>query len=694
MSSRFARLVIAAAAFAAIGGAATDLENLAALHGASGEESAVASYVLERLGGRARLDSTGSVTITYGEGGPHLLLAAGLDEPGYAVSEITADGYLRLQRLADPPPNYQFDSYFAGRPVLVHRYGATPLPAVVAAPSVHFASDRGYSSSARGVDRLFVDAGAATREQIERAGVRVLDRATLERRPYRLGGERVSSAWISSRAGAAVLLALAEQLTAAPPPRKVSLAFVAQQHYHNAGLAHALLGLKPDETIVLRPGGGDSPGTAGASGYSSELAAKLLDEAEELGLKLGRSSGAKLSFGPFNPNGPWPEAEKAAVMTLGVEHADTPVETADFAKLEATATLLAAHAGAEGDALGAALRRERDSPRQEALRESDRMYPWEDALRALTAISGVSGDEGRVRAEILSRLPKSLRGAAQTDERGNLIVRLGPASGAPQALFIAHMDEVGFAVTRGRPQELTLETRGGVADDLFSYQALLFAGAGGPVPGLMARFGTAASAAEHAEGVTATVPKAYRRLLGSRINARSLDDRAGCAVLLHALGQLADAARRAQSAVWFAFSVEEETGLLGAEDLAARTRFERVYAIDSLVTSDSPLEPTRIANLKLGEGAAVRAIDNSGIAPRAEVERVAALARDEKIPLQVGVTAGGNDGSKFVPHGAVNVPLSFPLRYSHTAAEVADLGDIDALARLVAALARQELSAP
>ncbi len=182
------------------------------------------------------------------------------------------------------------------------------------------------------------------------------------------------------------------------------------------------------------------------------------------------------------------------------------------------------------------------------------------------------------------------------------------------------------------------------------------------------------------------------RLLGSRINARSLDDRAGCAVLLYALERISDEARRANGAVWFVFSVEEETGLLGAEALAARTAPARVYAVDSLVTSDSPLEPTRIANLRLGDGAALRAIDNSGITSRAEIARVARLAAERGIPLQMGVTAGGNDGSKFVPHGSINIPLSFPLRYSHTAAEVADLEDIDALARLTAELAREELA--
>ena len=60
--------------------------------------------------------------------------------------------------------------------------------------------------------------------------------------------------------------------------------------------------------------------------------------------------------------------------------------------------------------------------------------------------------------------------------------------------------------------------------------------------------------------------------------------------------------------------------------------------------------------------------------------------------MQRGVTSGGNDGSCFVRHGSVNIPLSWPLRYAHTAAEVSDLRDVEALERIVAALVDWELA--
>jgi PAS domain S-box-containing protein len=106
-----------------------------------------------------------------------------------------------------------------------------------------------------------------------------------------------------------------------------------------------------------------------------------------------------------------------------------------------------------------------------------------------------------------------------------------------------------------------------------------------------------------------------------------------------------------------------------------------------------PLEDRRIGYAALGAGFVVRAIDESGMIPRRAVQRIAELAALRGIPMQVGVTAGGNDGSRFVTAGAINIPLSWPLRYAHTAAEVADLRDIEALLRITTALLEQELSA-
>jgi len=83
----------------------------------------------------------------------------------------------------------------------------------------------------------------------------------------------------------------------------------------------------------------------------------------------------------------------------------------------------------------------------------------------------------------------------------------------------------------------------------------------------------------------------------------------------------------------------------------------------------------------------VRALDNSSATPPAEVDRVLSIARAARIPMQVGTTNGGNDGSEFVRYGAVDVPIGWPLRYSHSPAEVIDLRDLVSLSRIIERLA-------
>jgi putative aminopeptidase FrvX len=191
-------------------------------------------------------------------------------------------------------------------------------------------------------------------------------------------------------------------------------------------------------------------------------------------------------------------------------------------------------------------------------------------------------------------------------------------------------------------------------------------------------------------GLSVTGVKSATRLGRTRFTARSIDDRAGCTALILAMRTL-DPARLPRRVI-FVFSVREETGLDGAAAFAAQhgRSVRRIHAVDTFVSSDSPLESHRFAYAPIGKGAVVRALDNSSVTPGQEVDRTVAIAKQARIPLQVGTTNGGNDGSEFVRYGAVDVPISWPLRYSHSPAEVIDLRDVQSLGRLVAALATSD----
>jgi len=335
-------------------------------------------------------------------------------------------------------------------------------------------------------------------------------------------------------------------------------------------------------------------------------------------------------------------------------------------------------------------------------------------LSTLVETPGVSTREQAVRDRVRSLLPSWAR--PDVDAKGNLLVAAGPERGAKTLLFIAHMDETGYLVKSVRDDgSLEVKPLGGFFETLYEGQVVLVHTAKGDVGGVVpprpnylettaadapAAFGgdlvrvdlgvttrPSAEALGVAVGDPITIPKTFQRLYGSYGSGRAVDDRAGCTALLTALRGLDTKTLR--NRVIFAFSVEEEIGLNGAQALAQTLRPDLVIAVDTFVSSDSPLEREAFAHAVLGKGPVVRAIDSSNITDPAIVDRVLALARQNGLPIQYGLTRGGNDGSVFPEFGTPDLALSWPTVHSHSPVEVIHERDLDALGALVLLIAER-----
>jgi putative aminopeptidase len=341
--------------------------------------------------------------------------------------------------------------------------------------------------------------------------------------------------------------------------------------------------------------------------------------------------------------------------------------------------------------------------------EPPRLAEVERVLAPLVESYGVSGMEEPVRATVQRLLPRWAR--TETDSAGNLWLTLG--KGEPTVVFVAHLDEIGFRITGIRGDgSLELAPAGGLFPSLWEGRPALVHTGRAIVPGvfmprdstattelqrtppdLRADVGTASRNETAALGVrvghTLTMPKRYVRLAGTRATGRSFDDRVGSAAQVLAVRRL-DPARLRHSVI-FLWSVREEIGLEGAQAAANALGLRpiRVHAIDTFVSADSPIEPQNFAVAPLGRGAVARALDNSSVTSPALVDSLVALARSRGIPLQVGTTNGGNDGSVFAAYGVPNVPIGWPLRYSHSPAETIDLRDVASLAEVIQAVAER-----
>ena len=326
-------------------------------------------------------------------------------------------------------------------------------------------------------------------------------------------------------------------------------------------------------------------------------------------------------------------------------------------------------------------------------------------------------------------LPEWAKKETQTDDAGNLILNMASSkrdtnsnAKSTRIAFVAHMDELGYDVKKIEDDgRLALEVLGGGYTQYFLGHTALLHKADGSTTGVVmelptgwekqgfewpqslrtmdepvhAYIGTNSREATEKLGIKAgdwvTIEKAYRPLIGTRANGRSFDDRVGCSALIAAVRALGP--NLPGRDVTFVWSTEEEVGLKGAAAAAAHMAVDGkapdfVFAIDTFVSDDSPLETRRFGNAEIGKGFVVRAVDNSNIVPQQYVERVLRLAQANKIPVQYGVTGGGNDGAVFTRFGTVDVAMGWPLRYSHSPAEVIDTRDLEALGRIVAVIAK------
>lgn len=341
--------------------------------------------------------------------------------------------------------------------------------------------------------------------------------------------------------------------------------------------------------------------------------------------------------------------------------------------------------------------------------ESPDVREVQQVLGPLVESYGVSGMEGPVRTAVARLLPSWAQ--TQTDTAGNLWLTVG--KGEPAVVFIAHLDEIGFRVTGIRENgELDLAPVGGLFPSLWEAKPALVHTARAPVPGvflprdstaspdlkrpppeLRANVGTTSREATAALGIqvgnTLTMPKKFVPMAGTRATGRSFDDRVGSAAQVLAVRRLNPGLLK--HTVIFVWSVREEIGLEGARVVADALGLRpiRVHAIDTFVSADSPLEPKNFALAPLGQGAVARALDNSSVTPPLLVDSLVALARARRIPLQVGTTNGGNDGAVFGPYGVPDVPIGWPLRYSHSPAETIDLRDVVSLTDMIVAIAER-----
>jgi putative aminopeptidase len=658
-----------------------------ALPATPGFEDQATSRILSATRGFTH-DAQGNLVRRVGSGKPRRVLACGIDEAGYAVSEITEEGYLRVHPAGNGRRSPLWDQFHEGQRVYIVGHGEVGryVPGVFGVRSTHLWRRRTADDTLATVEDLWIDVGAHSRADVARLGIRVLDPVHREWPAWTYADHATGPA-AGNRAACAAIVAASQG--AAPRSGETIFVVSTQSRFNFAGLTAVLARLGAIDSLIV-----------------------IDDALARTGTML---SGPRVS--------PWSALSRIQVTTslAAAPHTRWPgtlVESISEEDLRDLFATVARLGGVPGTPPPIMLARVWAPPPPSVLHDS--LSRFADLLGRLTDVYSVAGHEAPMRDAMKEALPAWARDSVVADSAGNLVLAMGPDRDT--IVFVAHMDEVGFEVTHvARDGTVSLRNRGGFFPSLWEGQTALLhreddkvpardarscgAAREGPLRGvfvprdsaahkqpaqLTAWFGLDSAALLKAGvkvGTSVTSYKCSARLAGTRFTARSIDDRAGDTAMLLALESIERA--KLDRKVIFAWSVREESGLEGAKALAQEfgPNVQRVYAIDTFVSSDSPLESSRFADAKLGEGAVSRALDNSSVTPAEEVDHLTRIARINRIPLQVGTTNGGNDGSELARYGAIDDAIGWPLRYSHSPAEVIDLRDVRSLSRIIAALA-------
>jgi len=679
----------------------TDLEALAswvALDAPTGYEH-LAAEPLQALFDGWNIDRHGNMIKTLGSLGPHKVIACGMDAPAFAVSQITEDGYLRLHHIGRAPGHPLWAQSHAGQQLrILTRKG--PLVGVSAFENNHFSNLHRDETKVITADDLWVDVGASTAQEVSEMGINLLD-PVIRHIPAWTYSDEIAGPNSGARIGCAAVLSAAE--AGIQGVGTTTWILSSQKTFGWVGLSSALVQLgKVDELIIL---------DKGSEKRRNEKVSGINRRVDDILEYTGVSKITLLAPRVSEPGALMEHVnleEANNLLSTIVSMVDVTAENPNWVRAPRPPEVL---------------NNERD--RLAYGQEGSTLIEIVNILDPLVETSAVYGHEGPIRKQVRALLPAWAREIAQTDDYGNIWVDVGPKN-EKATVLLAHMDEVGFEIVsiekngkvhfkrlggmvlaawEGQPALLQLDVGIGAksAEEIESLKGIYLSRinptqkkpdavtrGSSTSTSVIGWFGLDADELHSAGvrvGMAATGYKEGHRLGLNRYTGRGLDDRVGTAALIMAIQGIKK--DELDHRVIFAWTVREEGGHIGATALAKRYGMNslRAYSIDTFVSSDTPLESPHFAYAPLGDGPVLRSIENSSMARPDELDRNRNIAKSANIKFQVGLTQGGTDGYEFSFWGAPNAGLSWPGRYSHGPAELADLRDAAGLVKLIQGIA-------
>jgi putative aminopeptidase FrvX len=326
-----------------------------------------------------------------------------------------------------------------------------------------------------------------------------------------------------------------------------------------------------------------------------------------------------------------------------------------------------------------------------------------ELIRKLVEAWGPSGYEHHVR-KIIEGEVADLADEMTVDPLGNLICRIG--SSGPKVMMAAHMDEIGLMATfvEKTTGYLRFSPIGGLLNTSLVGNRVRFEDGTVGVIGAPDMFGGSRTSVPNLDDFYIDVsdgngsgrvqpgsPAAFYRPMeerGTRLIAKSMDDRIACAIAIESMRRLKKAKKKKlPNQAYFVFTVQEEVGLRGARPAAYSVDPDVAIALD--VTSTGDMIKNEKMAVKLGGGAAIKIHDTGLVVPPAVRDWMIDRAEADGIPYQLEMLTLGSTDAAGIQTARAGVPsgcISIPCRFVHTNSETVDINDVEACVALLTGL--------
>lgn len=332
-----------------------------------------------------------------------------------------------------------------------------------------------------------------------------------------------------------------------------------------------------------------------------------------------------------------------------------------------------------------------------------------ELFKTLCDVPGTSGREHRISAAIKD-IMTPYADEVRIDNLGNVIAVLrgtAPAETKKKLMFSAHMDEVGFMVTKvedngymdfvnvGGPNMISASYREVVFDN--GCRGMIVPKVGHDGAGQVGQcvVDVGATNKEEAEKVALpgdvfTMASGIVNLCGTRYAGHPVDNRIGCAIQIDAARMLSEGTRPAND-IFFVFSVQEEVNGNGGLTAAYQELPDYGIAVDVCGVGDVVGSEPMI--MTLGGGAAIKVKDCTLLCDWDLVKAMFRISEENNIKYQREILLSGGTDATAMQKVAMGIKvgcISIPMRYLHTSAEQFDMEDAIACRDLVVAMSRDK----